>query len=221
LFKWELNQVWMTLSKSKDRRNLLLILMVNQDHRQSLLLEWRIWRQENISYFTDLILSHITKLRDLIWFFIASLEKKEQLKRKPFWKQQLVQLNQCGNNCLQKRVWSHLLKWIIFKDRHLKVELAQEEFPANRWLQKWLVRPETSTYLIEEAEEVEQGQDLIQKNMKSNSFVFNTRVLSQSCMRQWKNSIRRKILSQEWENTSHRFGFVTRNKRVMRLKAHE
>ena len=146
-----------------------------------------------------------------------SLEKKEQLKKELFLKILKVPLNPCGNICHRRQVWLHHLKWKDFKDLHHRVELVQVEFQESRWHQKWSVKPEKNISKIEGAKKVEHDQELILKNMKLNSFVFNKGVLRKSFMKKWKNSIMISTFNQEWVNISHLFGIVTRilkNKRT-------
>jgi len=132
-----------------------------------------------------------------------------------------VLLNQCGKDYLLRLVWLLHPKWLIFKDLHPKEEFLPEEFLESRWLQKWSVKLETNTFKIEEAKKAELDQDLIQKNMKSNSFVFNKGVLRKNFMKKWKNSIMISIFNKKWVNISHQYGFVIRKKERMKINYNE
>jgi len=66
-------------------------------------------------------------------------------------------------------------------------------------------------FQIEEAKKAELNLDLIQKNTKLNSIVYNKRVLRNHFMKKWKNSIMISTFNQNWANISHLFGFVTIN----------
>jgi len=68
-----------------------------------------------------------------------------------------------------------------------------------------------NSFQIKEAKKVEPGQDLIQKNMKLISNVFNKEVLRKSFLKKWKNSIMISIFNQEWVNIFHQCGTVTSN----------
>ena len=111
----------------------------------------------------------------------------------------------------QRLIWWHHPKLTIWKDLHPKVELVMVEFHENPWLQKWLDRLEMNIFQIEEAKKAELNLDLIQKNTKLNSIVYNKRVLRNHFMKKWKNSIMISIFNQNWVNISHLFGFVTIN----------
>jgi len=58
-----------------------------------------------------------------------------------------------------------------------------------------LDKQEMNSFQIKEAKKVEPGQDLIQKNMKLISNVFNKEVLRKSFLKKWKNSIMKYIQS--------------------------
>lgn len=139
-----------------------------------------------------------------------SLEKNEQSKREPFWKQLLVLLSHSFKIYIPRLISWHHPKLTVWRDLHPKVDRVSEQFLETRWLQKWLDRLEKNTYRTEEAKKVALNQDLILKNTKLNFIVCNKGVLRKLSMKKWKNSTTISIFNQSWANISHLSGSVTK-----------